>query len=143
MTKILIVDDQPCVRELLSEELMLEGYRVATAGDAESVTGHLRFSKPDLVILDLYLDGAEGFGVLRDIKRQDPDLPVIIFTAYDGYVDDPRLSQADGYVIKSIVLDELKGKIAYALRRTLSTQEEVEAKIRFLQFKRLGISTTY
>ena len=143
MTKILIVDDQPCVGKLLSEELMLEGYRLTTAGDAESVTGHLRFSKPDLVILDLYLDGAEGFGVLRDIKRQDPDLPVIIFTAYDGYVDDPRLSQADGYVIKSIVLDELKRKIADVLRRKRLPEEEVEAKIRFPQSERLRISTTY
>ena len=134
MTKILIVDDQPCVRKLLSEELILEGYRVATAADAGSVRGHLRFSKPDLVLLDLYLDGAEGFGVLRDIKGQDPHLPVIIFTAYDSYVDDPRLSQADGYVIKSIDLDELKGKIADLLRRKLPPQEEVKAKVHFPQF---------
>ncbi|MCK4486938.1 MAG: response regulator [Desulfobacterales bacterium] len=134
MTKILIVDDQACVRELLSEELISEGYRVAMAGDVESVRGHLRFSKPDLVLLDLYLDGAEGFRVLRDIKEQNPNLPVIIFTAYDSYVDDPRLSQADGYVIKSIDLDELKGKIADLLRRKPSLQEEAEAKIHFPQF---------
>jgi two-component system response regulator (stage 0 sporulation protein F) len=134
MAKILIVDDQACVRELLSEELILDGYRVATAGDAESVSGHLRFSQPDLVLLDLYLDGPDGIGVLHDIKRQHPDLPVIIFTAYDSYVDDPRLSQADGYVIKSIVLDELKGKIADVIRRKLSPREEVEAKTHFPQF---------
>lgn len=134
MAKILIVDDQPCIREILSEELILEGYRVAMAGDVESVRGNLRFSKPDLVLLDLYLDGAEGFGVLRDIKGQNPNLPVIIFTAYDSYVDDPRLSQADGYVIKSIVLDELKGKIADVLRRKPSPQEEVEVKTHFSQF---------
>ena len=134
MAKILIVDDQACVRELLSEELISEGYRVTTAGDAESISGHLRFSRPDLVLLDLYLDGPDGIGVLRDIKREDPDLPVIIFTAYDSYVEDPRLSQADGYVIKSICLDELKGKIADVLRRKLASQEEVEAKIHFPQF---------
>jgi len=134
MTKVLIVDDQPCIREILSEELILEGYRVAMAGDVESVRGNLRFSKPDLVLLDLYLDGAEGFRVLRDIKGQNPNLPVIIFTAYDSYVDDPRLSQADGYVIKSIILDELKGKIADVLRRKPSPQEEVEVKTHFSQF---------
>jgi len=134
MSKILLVDDQPCVRELLSEELILEGYRVAMSGDAESVWGHLRSSKPDLVVLDLYLDGADGFQVLRDIKGQNPNLPVIIFTAYDSYVDDPRLSQADGYVIKSIILDELKGKIADVLRRKPSPQEEVEVKTYFSQF---------
>jgi two-component system response regulator (stage 0 sporulation protein F) len=134
MTKILIVDDQAYVRELLSEELISEGYRVAMAGDVESLRGHLRFSKPDLVLLDLYLDGPDGIGVLHDIKGQNPNLPVIIFTAYDSYVDDPRPSQADGYVIKSIDLDELKGKIADALRRKPSPQEEVEAKTHFPQF---------
>jgi DNA-binding response OmpR family regulator len=134
MAKILVADDQPCVRELLSEELMYEGYRVATAGDAESVRGYLRSSRPDLVLLDLYLDGPDGFGVLRDIKRQHPDLPVIILTAYDSYVDDPRLSQADGYVIKSMVLDELKRKIADVLTRKPSPQEEVEAKTYFPHF---------
>ena len=134
MAKILIIDDHACVRELLSEELTSEGYLVATAGDVESVSGHVRFSQPDLVLLDLYLDGPDGIGVLHDIKRQHPDLPVIIFTAYDSYVDDPRLSQADGYVMKSIVLDELKGKIADVIRRNLSPREEIEAKTHLPQF---------
>ena len=134
MAKILIVDDQPCVRELLSEELISQGHQVVTAGGAESVIGHLRSSRPDLVLLDLYLDELDGFWVLRDIKSQHLDLPVIIHTAYDSYVDDPRVSQADGYVIKSVVLDELKGKIADVLSRKRSPQEEVEAKTCFSQF---------
>ena len=123
MPNVLVVDDQACIRQLLCEELISEGYQVAAVGDAESVSGHLRFSKPDLVLLDLYLEGAEGFGVLRDIKAQDPDVPVIIFTAYDSYADDPRLLQADGYVIKSMVLDELKAKIADVLGRQPSSQQ--------------------
>ena len=134
MAKILIIDDHACVRELLSEELTSEGYLVATAGDVESVSGHVRFSQPDLVLLDLYLDGPDGIGVLHDIKGQNPNLPVIIFTAYDSYVDDPWLSRADGYVIKSIDLDELKGKIADVLRRKPSLQEEVEATSYYSQF---------
>jgi two-component system response regulator (stage 0 sporulation protein F) len=117
MANILIVDDQQCLREFLSEELMLEGHRVYGLGDGESVSGHLRFSGPDLVLLDLYLDGAEGFSLFEDIKRRYPGLPIIIFTAYDSYREDLRLSQADGYAIKSIVLDELKGKIADVLNR--------------------------
>lgn len=133
MAKILIVDDQICIRDLLSEELISEGYRVATAGDAESISGHLRFSRPDLIVLDLYLDGPDGIGVLRDIKRQSPDLPVIIFTAYDSYMDDPRLSQADGYVIKSICLDEIKGKIADVLSTRQVLPATPEAKPRCLE----------
>jgi len=129
MANILIVDDQPCVQELLSEELISEGYRVSAAGDAESARGHFRSSQPDLVILDLYLDGSDGRELLRDIKRQDPDLPVIIFTAYDSYVDDPRLSQAEGYVIKSLVLDGLKRKVADVLRQRAAPQKAVGTRL--------------
>ena len=116
MENILIVDDQPCIRELVSEELNREGYLVKSVSDAESLGKYLTSSSPDLVLLDLYLDDSDGFGVLRNIKRQHPHMPVLIFTAYDGYVDDSRLSQADGYVIKSCNLDKLKQKIADVLR---------------------------
>ncbi len=128
MANILIVDDQPCVRQLLSEELICDGYRVAGADDAESVWRHLRSSRPDLVVLDLCLDGHDAFKILHNIKRKDPHLPVIIYTAYDGYREDQRLSEADGYLIKSIALDELKNKIANVLSRKLVSQQGMEAK---------------
>jgi len=119
MQEILIIDDQQCIRELISE-----GYRVHSLGDAKSVKVNLRFSKPDLVLLDLYLDEADGFGVLHDIKRQYPEIPVIIYTAYDSYREDPRVSKADGYVIKSMAFDELKEKIA----DVLAQQQAIEAR---------------
>lgn len=72
----------------------------------------VKFFTPDLVVLDLYLDGPEGFGLFKDIKRIDPCLPVIIFTAYDSYREDPRLSEAAGYVVKNPDLGELKKNIA-------------------------------
>ncbi|MBW1741127.1 MAG: response regulator [Deltaproteobacteria bacterium] len=126
MANILIIDDQPCVRKLLSEELIIEGYQVHSLGHAESVREHLLSSQPDLVLLDLYLEGPEGFGLFEDIKRQYPHMPVIIVTAYDSFMDDPRVSHADGYVIKSIHLDELKQKIAQVLtpQQDLQTTEE-------------------
>ena len=132
MSKILIVDDQLCIRQLLTAELTLEGYHVASSGDAESAKGRLLSFRPDVVLLDLYLEGSEGFGLFDDIKKQYPDLPVIIFTAYDEYIDDRRLSQADGYVIKSMVLDELKVRIARVLSRKQGSQE-VEVKTHFPQ----------
>jgi DNA-binding NtrC family response regulator len=131
MANILVVDDQRCVRDLLSEELILEGYRVHGVGDVASVSGYLRFSRPDLVLLDLCLDEADAFGLFYEIKRQAPDLPVIIFTAYDSYREDPRLSQADGYVIKSMVLDELKEKIAGVLMERQAIEATAEAGPRF------------
>ena len=118
MAHVLIVDDQPYVREFLSEELAHDGYRTEAIGDPDSIWGHLTHWRPDVVLLDLYLDGFKGWDILGDIKTRAPDLPVLILTAYDTFEDDPRLSQADGYVIKSFVdLDKLKEKIAAVLER--------------------------
>ena len=113
MLNMLIVDDQPHMQQLLCEELMDEGYSVESVANAESVQRYLEDSKPDLVLLDLYLNGFEGWDVLHDIKSKYPHLPVLIVTAYDTYADDPRLSEADGYVVKSFdVIESLKRKIA-------------------------------
>jgi DNA-binding response OmpR family regulator len=125
MANILIADDQYCVQELLREELTEEGYMVQTASDAESVRTQIRASRPDLLLLDLYLDGPDGFELLRYVKREHPDLPVIIFTAYDTYVDDPRLSQADAYVVKSFDFMQLKQWIAAVLRHKPVPQAKV------------------
>jgi len=113
MPKILIVDDQPHLQELFSQDLMEEGYSVVSVADAQSAKEYLVDSKPDLVLLDLYLNGFDGWDVLRDIRSKEPHLPVLIVTAYDSYVADPRVSEADGYVAKSFAhFDELKRKIA-------------------------------
>jgi len=115
MARILIADHQACVRAFVSDELCAEGYAVETAADVESVRQHLGFSPPDLILLDLFLDGPDGLSLLHEFKHQYPGLPVIIFTAYDSYEEDPRISGADGYVIKSISLHGLKRKIAHHL----------------------------
>ena len=118
IASILIVDDQSYIQELFSQELMDEGYKVLSTGDAKSAKVYVENSKPDLVLLDLYLNGFEGWDLLHDIKSKYPHLPVIIVTAYDTYADDPRVSQAAGYVVKSFVhFDELKQRIADVLGR--------------------------
>jgi len=118
MASILIIDDQPYIQELFLQKLMDEGYKVLSTGDAESAKVYLENSKPDLVLLDLFLNGFDGWNVLHEIKRKNPHLPVLIVTAYDTSADDPRRSQADGYMVKSFVhLDELKQKIANVLGR--------------------------
>lgn len=137
MPTILIVDDQACIRKLFSEVLNFEGYRVETARNGKSAREHLRFSPPDLVLLDLYLDGPDGWEVLRDIKRQDPGLPVIILTAYDSFRDHPLVSLADGYVVKSADFTELKQKITNVLRQKVERKIRVEAR---KYFSEVGIS---
>ena len=111
MKNILIVDDQPHIRELFSDELIDKGYEGTSFSDSKSVKGYFESSKPDLVVLDPYLNGFQGWDLLHDIKDGHPNLPVLIVTAYDTYKDDPRTSQADGYVVKNFFgLDSLKHK---------------------------------
>jgi DNA-binding NtrC family response regulator len=125
MANILIIDDQSCVRRVVSEELIFEGHQVHGLGKAASVREHLQGSQPDLVLLDLFLDGFEGFAVCRDIKCQNPELPVVILTAYDSFQDDPRLSMADGYVVKSCDFTKLKTMIFKVLEEPTAPREEM------------------
>jgi len=112
MAHILIVDDQEAIREILIEELK-ERYSVDGIGDATALFSYLSRIKPDVVVLDLYLDGFEGWEILSKIKKIYPNIYVIIFTAYDSFMEDPRISIADGYLIKSFGnLELLKKKIS-------------------------------
>lgn len=111
MASIFIVDDQPHIRELLEGELAGEGHDITCVGDSDYVLSYLEESRPDLILLDLYLQGFEGWDLLEEIKGHDPTVPVLIVTAYDTFLEDPRLAHADGYVIKSFNTDELKKKI--------------------------------
>lgn len=122
MENILIVDDQPCIRQFVAEELTFEGYSVQGVADGAALRRCMKHSRPDLVLLDLYLDETDGFSLLVDIKQEHPDLPVLIFTAYDSFKDDPRLSRADGYLVKSIILDDLKAAIAAVLQKAAADQ---------------------
>jgi len=116
MPSILVLDDQPYMQELCCHVLMKEGYQVVSSSNVESVRGCLEDSMPDLVLLEISLHGFEGWDVLHDIKTKYPHLPVLIVTAYDSFVDDPRVSQADGYVVKDFVhVERLKEKVTQVL----------------------------
>jgi DNA-binding response OmpR family regulator len=116
MPNILVVDDQPHLHRLFCEELMDEGYTAVGAEDVDSFRRCFTDAKPDIVLLDLYLNGFEGWELLHYIKQKNPHLPVIIVTAYDSYQDDPRVSEADGYVVKNLnTIEILKQKITELL----------------------------
>jgi DNA-binding response OmpR family regulator len=127
MPNILIVDDQPCVRKLISQELIRDGHQVDGFADAESVMRHLKSSRPDLVLLEPYLHGPDGWELLRYIKKQDPDLRVLIVTACDSFLDDRRVYLADGCLKKSFDFFKLKQKIANLLGGKPSPQGEFES----------------
>ena len=127
MATILIIDSYSCVRELLHEELSAEGYMVAGTADISAVRELVVSTEPDLVILDLYLEKQTRWDLLCDIKDHNPHLPVLVFSAFGGYAKDPRLSQADAFIIKSIFFDELKRKIAELLKYRVASISKARA----------------
>ena len=120
--KILVVDDEPDIVDLLSYNLKKDGFRVTTASDGEQALNKIRKDKFDLVVLDLMLPGIQGVELCR-IIRNDPktaDTPIIMLTAKGEEVD--RVigleSGADDYMTKPFSSRELIARIKSVLRRT-------------------------
>lgn len=116
MKTILVVDDEANIRRLYSEELTDAGYRVVGVGSWEEARRALESERFDLVTLDIRMgDGPNGIEALRLIKNRDPDLPVVLVTAYEEYQADFGSWAAEGYIVKSSDLTELKDRIAREL----------------------------
>jgi phosphate regulon transcriptional regulator PhoB len=120
--KILIVDDEPDIVDLVSYNLKKDGFRVTTASDGEAALHKIRKDRFDLVVLDLMLPGIQGVELCR-IIRNDPktaDTPIIMLTAKGEEVD--RVigleSGADDYMTKPFSSRELIARIKAVLRRT-------------------------
>ncbi len=80
--RILVVDDEPSIRDLLSKTLALAEYEVDLAPDGKTAIERLRIVPYDLLITDLRMPGVDGLSVIREGRRLRPDLPVIIITGY-------------------------------------------------------------
>jgi len=115
MPKILVVDDEEYFRSLMKEELSEENYEVDSMENGYRLLERIEEAKPDLVLLDIKMVDYNGLDLLQDIRSKFYDLPVIICTAYDTYMQDSRSIAADYWVIKSFDLTELKSKISWAL----------------------------
>ena len=132
--RILVVDDEARVREVVAGYLAREGYRVQTAPEGESARRYLIQFQPDLVVLDVMLPAVSGFDLLQEI-RQRGDVPVILLTARAEEVD--RVSGlemgADDYVVKPFSPRELVARVRSVMRRsaktTLSTAMQFEGLV--------------
>jgi DNA-binding response OmpR family regulator len=108
--KILIVDDDPAIRMLYKEELEDEGYIVIVASSGEEALKLFDDESPDVVTLDILMPGMDGIQVLRHMKEKNPQLPIIMSTAYD-YRDDFAVWASEAYIVKSADLTQLKETI--------------------------------
>ena len=108
--RILVVDDEPQIREMLSMYFSRHGYDTATAGDSAETLRLVKESPVDVVVLDISLADEDGLKLLEQLKKFQPGLRVIMLTGM-GFVEDllqeAQQKGADGYVSKVLPLDEL------------------------------------
>ena len=117
MAKLLIVDDEANIRLLYAQELSDEGYEVVTASSALEALEKLEGPPFDLVVLDIKLKNESGIELLQRIVKERHALPVILCTAFSCYKDDFSAWLADGYVVKSSDMQELKDEILRVLAK--------------------------
>ena len=120
LPKVLIVDDEPSISELVSTALRYEGFQVETAASGSEALRAVTSSHPDLVLLDVQLPDFDGFVVQSRLANVGIRLPIIFLTARDATADKVRgLSLgADDYITKPFSIDELIARVRVALRRS-------------------------
>ncbi len=117
MAKLLVVDDEANIRLLYAQELSEEGYQVVTAASALEAVEKLETDSFELAVIDIKLKNESGIELLQRIVKERHTLPVILCTAFSCYKDDFSAWLADGYVVKSSDLQELKDEIARVLAK--------------------------
>lgn len=119
--RILVVDDEPQIREMLSMYFARQGYETATASDSAETLRAVEAGNVDVVVLDIGLAEEDGLKLLGRLKTARPDLRVIMLTGM-GFVEDllqeAQQHGADGYVSKVLPLDELLLAIQRILKNT-------------------------
>jgi two-component system, OmpR family, response regulator MprA len=125
--RILVIEDEPQIADLLHRGLIYEGYIVEVASNGETGLASARDRPPDIVVLDLMLPGIDGLSVCRRLRAAG-NVPILILTAKDAVPDRVQglNAGADDYLVKPFSFDELLARIRALLRRSQpSTLQEV------------------
>ncbi|MDO5067878.1 MAG: response regulator transcription factor [Propionibacteriaceae bacterium] len=129
--RVLTVDDEPSLTELLSMAMRYEGWEVRTAASGAEAVKVARELQPDAIVLDMMLPDFDGLEVMRRIRTEQPDVPVIFLTAKDGVHD--RIAGltagGDDYVTKPFSLEEVIARLRGLLRRSGATTIQPETQL--------------
>jgi two-component system OmpR family response regulator len=127
--RVLVVDDEPSLTELLAMALRYEGWDIRTAADGTEALRIARDFRPDAVVLDVMLPDIDGLEVLRKLRADTPDIPVLFLTAKDDVAD--RIAGltagGDDYVTKPFSLEEVVARLRGLIRRTRAASPASEA----------------
>jgi DNA-binding response OmpR family regulator len=129
---VLLVDDEPMVREVVARYLVRDGLDVHEVGDGDAAIEWLRDHRPDLVVLDVMLPGVDGLTILQQVRR-DGDVPVIMLTARAEEADRVRGLElgADDYVVKPFSPRELAIRVRNMLRRAAAVPTVPDEPLEF------------
>jgi DNA-binding response OmpR family regulator len=116
---VLVVDDDPAIREALDRALRLEGFGVSTRGDGSAALATLEEESPDVMVLDVMMPGLSGVEVIRRLRAGGHELPVCVLSARDELADRVAglRAGADDYLVKPFELEELVARLHALLRR--------------------------
>jgi DNA-binding response OmpR family regulator len=125
--RVLLVDDEPGLRRMLTDRLRAEGYRIDTAENGVSATTLARTGDYDVIVLDLGLPLKDGLEVCRELRRDGTDTPVLMLTARDAVADKVLglKTGADDYMTKPFALQELAARLEVLARRGKGPQSRV------------------
>jgi two-component system response regulator MprA len=124
--KVLVVDDEPAVRDALERALRSSGYGVATASDGLEGLDRMAAEPPDLVVLDILMPRMDGIDACRRLRAAGDRTPVLMLTARDAVGDrvEGLDAGADDYLVKPFALEELLARIRALLRRSAPNPDE-------------------
>lgn len=130
--RVLVVDDESNLTELLSMALRYEGWEIKSAATGNAAVKTAKEFKPDAVVLDMMLPDFDGLEVLRRMRDEDPTLPVLFLTARDAVEDRVAglTAGGDDYVTKPFSLEEVVARVRALLRRSVQLQEEESSLLR-------------
>ena len=117
MKKLLFVDDEESIRLLYKEEFEEGGYEVLLASNGEEALQIFAETSPDLLVIDIKMPGMDGIELLKKVREQSRDIPVILCTAYGEYKQNLETWASDEYVVKSANLENLFKKVEELLQR--------------------------